>query len=192
MPQNRPIARCCALILMLVVVSASPSAQASDPPTFADRADEDVRDADRTFALLLNPLAMAVGVFGAEADFVLGRFAALAVEGDLYRRGDGTATALGAGLLFYPMGTALHGPYLQTRVAYARPLGETLSQVDWSVDVVALGATAGWHWTWDYGFSVRLGGGAMYFLGASRDRPSDGPLALGPQLVLDGSLGWAF
>jgi hypothetical protein len=66
----RPLA-CCAFTLALAL--AAPAARADDPPTFADRPDEDVRDADRRFGFLLNPLAMAVGVFGGEVDFVLGR-----------------------------------------------------------------------------------------------------------------------
>jgi hypothetical protein len=185
----RPLASC---VVTLVLTVSATAARADDPPTFADRTDADVRDADPRFAFLLNPLAMAVGVFGGEADFVLGRYAALAIEGDLYRRGDMTGEALGAGLAFYPMGSALEGFFLEPRLAYARPSSEAMTKADWSVDVVGLGGTAGWQWTWDYGFSVRLGGGAMYFLGGPRSGPSSEPLALGPQVVLDGSLGWAF
>jgi hypothetical protein len=82
--------------------------------------------------------------------------------------------------------------YVEPRVAYARPWSEALTKFDWTVDVVGVGGTAGWQWTWDYGFSVRLGGGAMYFLGGQRGAASNELLAVGPQIVLDGSLGWAF
>jgi hypothetical protein len=178
--------------LTLALVAVALPSLADDPPTFADRPDEDVRDADRAFGFLLNPLAIAVGIFGGEADFVLGRYAAVAVEGDLYRRGALAAAALGAGLLLYPQGSALHRLYLEPRFVYARPLSDGIARIDWSTEAVGVGATAGWQWTWDYGFSVRLGGGAMYFLGGPRGAPLDNPVALGPELVVDGSFGWVF
>jgi hypothetical protein len=178
--------------LTLTLVLAAPAAGADDPPTFADRPDEDIRDADRTFGFMLNPLAMALGVFGGEADFVLGRYAAVAVEGALYRRSDAAAAVLGAGLLVYPLGGAFHRLYAEPRIAYARPWSEAIGNVDWSADVIGVGATAGWQWTWDYGFSVRIGGGAMYFMGGPREGAYSGALALGPQVVVDGSLGWTF
>ncbi len=180
----------CGFVLGFTLSEAG--ARADAPPTFADRSDEETAGSERRFAFLVNPLAASVGVFGGEVDFVLGRFAAIAVEADLYRRGDGPGEALGAGLVVYPLGSALHGLYLEPRVAFARPFSAGIAEFDWSTDAVGLGATAGWQWTWDYGFSVRLGGGAMYFLGGSRADPSGEPLALGPQAVLDGSFGWAF
>jgi hypothetical protein len=189
-PFMAPVVRiaCCALALL-----ANPqSASADPPPTFADRPDEDVRDADRTFSVLLNPLAMAVGLYGGEADFVLGRHVAVAVEGALYRRGEATGELLGAGLLVYPLGGPLHRLYFEPRVAYAHPAFDPAAKLDWSDDVLGLGATAGWQWTWDYGLSVRIGGGAMYFLGDSHLDPSSGSLAVGPRVVLDGCIGWAF
>ena len=163
-------------------------AGADEPPTFADRADEDVRDADRRFAFLLNPLAAAAGVYGGEADFVLGRYAALAVEGGLYRRNDSVVTALGIGLLAYPFGVALHGLYFEPHSLFARPVGERLAAIGASSTALGLAATAGWQWTWDYGLSVRLGGGAAYFIRGSGDPANPS----GPELVLDGSIGWAF
>jgi hypothetical protein len=185
----RPLA-CAALTLVLLV--AGPAARADDVPTFADRPDEDIRDVDRTFALLFNPLAMAAGIFGGEADFVLGRFAAVALEGDLYRRGDAIGEILGVGLLVYPLGGPLGRLYLEPRMAYARPWNEAIAKVDWSADAVGLGATAGWQWTWDYGLSVRIGGGALYFLGGSREATPSGAIEVGPQVVFDGSVGWTF
>jgi hypothetical protein len=176
----------------LAILTAAPAARAEDPPTFADRSDEEVRDTDRTFGFLLNPLATAMGLFGGEADFVLGRHAVVAVEGSLYRRGASPATALGTGLLVYPLGSALHRLYLEPRIVYARPLSEGLPRVDWKSDALGLGMTAGWQWTWDYGFSLRLGAGAIDLLGGPR-APARGELvALGPELVLDGSFGWVF
>lgn len=174
---------------VVVLFASEASARAEDSPTFADRTDEEIREADRRLNVLLNPLAMSIGVYGAEVDFVLGRYAAVGLEGALFRRGDDMGQTLGVGLLVYPFGEALQRLYFEPRVAWARPWG--LSKIDWSADTLGLGATAGWQWTWDYGFSVRVGGGAMYFLAGQTDG-LNGALRSGPQVVLDGSLGWAF
>ncbi|MGA7124094.1 MAG: hypothetical protein WBY94_28590 [Polyangiaceae bacterium] len=179
--------RCCALVMTLLGVQKG--ARADDQPTFADRPDEEVRDVQRRLNVLLNPLAVSVGLYGGEVDFVLGRFAAVAVEGAIYRHGDGVGEALSAGLLIYPLGGALHRLYFEPRVAWARPLG--LTKLDWSADVVGLGATAGWQWTWDYGLSLRAGGGVIYFL-TGQAGGLDNSLPVGAQIVLDGSVGWAF
>jgi hypothetical protein len=178
-------------MLVLSALAASASAKASDDvPTFADRSNADIEDADRTLGILINPLAVAIGVYGGDVDFVLGKHFAASVEGDLYNLNGTTSTAFGGGLLFYP-NVAFHGFYLEPRVAYARPLSEGLVHFDWNSDVLGLGATAGWQWTWDYGFTARLGAGGMYFLGSSS--PSSNAVALsGPQLVMDGSIGWTF
>ena len=178
--------------LAVALLASAKLASADDPPTFADRADEDIREADRTWGILLNPLAAAMGVYGGEADFVLSRFAALAVEGDLYWRGNTTGMAVGTGLVVYPLGSAFHQLYFEPRLVYARPLSEPIANLNWSTDVVGLGVTAGWQWTWDYGFSLRVGGGAMDYFGGTRRGGSTRVLALGPQPVLDGSLGWTF
>jgi len=175
--------------LLLLLAPARP-AHAEAAPTFADRPDEAVRDADRAVCVLLHPLAMAVGVYGAEADVTLGGATALAVEGHVLARGGPAASVVGLGLLLYPRG-ALRGPYLEPRAVYARPLDGAAPRVDFSADVLGAGATAGWQWTWDYGPSVRVGGGAMYFFGGASP-VATGPLAAGPQLVLDAAFGWAF
>jgi hypothetical protein len=179
---------CSAVFLALTLIAPVACADAS--PTFADRDDEEVREVDRAFGFMFNPLAMALGVFVGEADFVLGRYAVVAIEGGLYRRGDSTATALGAGLLVYPLGAALRGLYVEPRAVYARPWSEAIGSFEWGMDVLGLGGTAGWQWTWEYGFSVRIGAGAIYFLGDSRNPRS--LVAGGAQPVVDGSVGWAF
>jgi hypothetical protein len=179
------------LSIVLSAAAASVPARASDDvPTFADRSDRDIEDTDRTWGILFNPLAIAVGVYGGDVDFVLGRHFAASVEGALYDLNGTTATAFGGGLLFYP-NVAFHGLYLEPRVAYARPMSEGLLHFDLSSDVFGAGATAGWQWTWDYGFTVRLGAGGMYFVGGSSPTPNAVALS-GPQLVMDGSLGWTF
>ena len=175
--------------LALFVSTVAPAAGADEPPTFADRSDSEVFDEDRTLGVLLNPLAAAIGVYGAEVDFVLGRHVAASVEGAIYNLDGTTSTALGGGVLFYPS-SAFHGLYLEPRVVYARPFDANVLHVDPRTDVFGIGATAGWQWTWDYGFTARLGGGGIYFAGGSG---SANALALrGPQLVMDGSIGWTF
>ncbi len=171
---------------------ASHPATADEPPTFADRSDEALRDADRSRALLLNPLAMPMGIFGAEADWAPVRFAALALEAAVYLRQGVPATAVGVGLLFYPQGSVFRGLFVEPRLVYARPVAEPVPELDWSIDVVGAGGTVGWQWTWDYGFTVRLGGGVIDFLGGSRTDAAGDAVALGPSLVVDGCVGWVF
>jgi hypothetical protein len=183
-----PRHRLACLAFVAALLAVAPGSSADDAPTFADREDDDVRAGDRAFGFMINPLAMALGVFGGEADFVLGRHAAVAVEGGLYRRRESTAIATGVGLLVYPFSGALQGAYVEPHLIYARRLNESVAPLEGGADAIGLGATAGWQWTWDYGLSVRVGAGVMYFLGDA------GPnmLATGPQPVLDGSFGWTF
>jgi hypothetical protein len=175
----------------LAWVTASATARAGDSPTFADRSRDYYEENDRTFALMLNPLDAAVGMYGAEADVTLGRHAALSIEGDFFDLTGEPGTAFGAGLLLYPLRTAFHGLYVEPQALYVRPLSESPLHFDWRTDVLGVGSTVGWQWTWDYGFSVRLGGGALYFF-TGADSSSKAVAVSGPQLVLDGSLGWAF
>ena len=112
------------------------------------------------------------------------------MSGAFYSVNGLAATALGAGLLIFPLKAALHGWYVDAQGVYARPLDEGPVHFDLQRDVVGFGATSGWQWTWDYGFAVRLGAGAMYYEGSGGDVQS-APLR-GAQLVLDGMIGWAF
>jgi hypothetical protein len=70
MPARRAVL---GLSIVLCATAASARARASDDvPTFADRSDRDIEETDHTLAVLLNPLALAVGVYGGDVDFVLG------------------------------------------------------------------------------------------------------------------------
>jgi hypothetical protein len=179
---------------LAVALATSRSAHGDEAPTFADRTDETAEEATRSLALLCGPLAMAVGVFGAEADFALTHRIALAVEGAVYGLGPEPGMAVGTGVAFFPLRTVFHGLYLEPRVVFARRFRESPWAVDWTTDVVGLGGTAGWQWTWDYGFTVRLGAGAMsYFGGSGAVVQSSLPIAgTDAVLVADASLGWAF
>jgi hypothetical protein len=141
---------------------------------------------------MINPLAIAAGVFGGDVDFAVIRHVAVSVEGAVFQLSDGNvSTALGAGLLVYPARTTFHGLVLEPRVTYARPLREPLTRFEWTTNVVGAGGVAGWQWTWDYGLSARLGGGAEKFFGGHRS-PGIPVGVEGLDIVLDGSLGWLF
>jgi hypothetical protein len=167
-----------------------------EAPTFADRSDEAVDEPTWSLAFMFNPLAMSAGVFGAEADFALASRLAIAVEGDVYDLGGGTAAAaLGVGLILYPLRCIFHGLYIEPRFLLARPVGESPVGVDWSADVIGLGGTTGWQWTWDAGLSARFGAGAMDYLGGPASAAPGSAFALQGgeiQLVTDASLGWTF
>lgn len=183
-----------AFTLATVIVGV---AAADEPPTFADRAeraDESADEPTRSLALVFNPLAMSAGVFGMEADFVLTPRTAVVLEADVYGLGADVGVASGVGIAFYPMHPVFHGLYFEPRALFARSASESLLQVDWATDVVGVGGMVGWQWTWDYGFTLRLGGGAMHYFGGSGEViQSSFPFGSGAAvLVADASVGWAF
>lgn len=195
---SRATAKAVAAAVALAVSATAPRpAAAEEPPTFADRsdrADESADETTRSLAVVFNPLAISEGVFGAEADFVLTQRTSLAIEADVYGLGTDVGLASGLGIAFYPMHPVFHGLYLEPRVLFARRASESLVQVDWGTDVLGVGGTVGWQWTWDYGFTLRLGGGGMhYFGGSGAVVQSSLPIAGGGAvLVADASVGWAF
>jgi hypothetical protein len=173
------------------VLALARSAFADDPPTFADRADDAIEDADESVAVLVSPLAVACGVFGGEADVIVQRSIALALDAAVYGTGASSPAplgAVGAGVLLYPLGTALHAFYVEPRVVYTRALRSDLGGAPGWVSAVGV---VGWQWTWDYGLSVRLGGGLA---ASTRGFPERAPaLTVGPvALVADAALGWAW
>jgi hypothetical protein len=164
------------------------SASADSVPLFADRTDDVVEDADETLAVMFEPLAMAYGAFGGEADFVLQRSLALGVDAAASRPVGVTVGALGVGLLAYPLQTVFHGLYLEPRLVYGHALGQSSTSGIGEVSAVGI---SGWQWTWDYGLSIRLGAGvAVSSGGASPQAPrvQVGALAI----VADAGLGWAW
>lgn len=172
---------------------AVPARAADDVPTFADH--DDAAEADETqraFGLMIDPLAIAEGVFGGDLDIGVLPRVAVGIEGGVFQLANGSAAAaLGVGLLVYPIRGTFHGLVLEPCAVYARPLREPLMKFDWRLDVVGLGGIAGWQWTWDYGLSVRLGAGPMRFMGGSRS-PGIPVGRDGVDVVLDGSIGWMF
>lgn len=176
----------------LLTTAADSGARGDDVPTFADGAEGAEDDVDRGAALLFNPLDFAVGVFGAEADFAVTRHLAIAAEAAVIRQGGGAGAGLGVGLLVYPLRGVFRGLYLEPRVVYSRPLREPVTQIDWRVDAVAAGGLAGWHWTWPYGLSIRVGAGALVREGARAPLPGASVGQTRLVAVLDGSVGWTF
>ena len=181
----------CLFCVTFVLAMALAGPAMADPPTSYDRDPIGEGEPDHRLAILMNPLDVVLGVYGGEVDFVLGDHVAVGVEGAFYNLNGSAATAMGVGMLMYPLSGALHGWYVDPRLAYARPLDEGVVHFDWHNDVLGFGVTSGWQWTWDYGLSVRVGGGAMYYRGGGGFDPQSAPIH-GPQLALDGSLGWAF
>jgi hypothetical protein len=178
----------CALVLLF----ASSVALADDVPTFADRDDDAIEDADTTAAIMAEPLAVAYGVFTAEANIVVQRSLAVAIDAGGYRQDTAILGAVAVGLLIYPLHPALHGFYLEPRTVYTHAL--SLSAVS-TTGTLSMGALSGWQWTWDYGLSIRLGAGAAGVVG---DRALRAP-ALLPEvsigrlaLLADAEVGWAW
>jgi hypothetical protein len=170
------------------VAASSGSAFADDVPTFADRADDAIEDADASIAVMFDPLAIACGVFGGEADFVVQRSLAISLDAVGYRPDAATLGAVGAGLLIYPLRSAFHGLYLEPRVTYTRALSQAVVSGPGALVVAGL---SGWQWTWDYGLSIRLGVGVAGSTGGLAVRAPEfsvGRLAL----IADAGVGWAW
>src|SRR5271155_5056600 len=180
--------------LSRVMVAAAlllPRAASADTPTKYDEDPVGEGEADHKFALLLNPVDAALGVYGGEADFVLGDHVAVGVTGAFYTLNNSSAMALGAGLLLYPLRGALHGWYVDPQVVWLKPMDESPVHFTWSHDVGGFGCTSGYQWTWDYGFSGRLGAGAMYYDGGSTIDAESARIR-GARFVAEGLVGWAF
>jgi hypothetical protein len=175
----------CALLVLVVTTRVF----ANDAPTFADREDDATEDADATVAVMFAPLAIACGVFGGEADFVVQRALALSVDAVGYRPDGATLGAVGVGLLVYPLRSVFHGLYLEPRVIYAHALSQTLPSGPGALSVEAV---SGWQWTWDYGLTIRFGAGVAGSTGGgSAIRAPD--VSLGRlALVADAGLGWVW
>jgi hypothetical protein len=180
------LAACCAAF-------AAPSRAAEGPQDVeTDHMDPFDDAGPRTFALLVNPGAMALGGFGAEADLALGAAAALSAQAEACSLGGADARALSLGAPLFAQRVPFHGLYVHPRLTWARVT--TTAAGGATRDEMGLGATVGWAWTLRIGFTVRLGIGAMV------ERPLSGPdvaadAAIAPMHVrplVDGMLGWAF
>jgi len=180
-------ARTVALLLSAVAPAVPSPAAAADTRRDVETDHLDAFDdgGPPSLALLVNPLAVVLGTFGAEADFVLGDAAALSMEGDWVSSGGTTAYAAAVGLPVFPWRTVFHGFYLHPRATAA-----VATSSGAPFDVLGIGATAGWQQTWRFGFTLRVGGGIAYEHAAGPN-PSGVPI-LGVRPLLDGEIGWVF
>jgi hypothetical protein len=141
---------------------------------------------------------MAYGRFGAEADWVIAPGVVVAVDSAGVRApswADGrSGAAVGLAARAYPSGGALHGLVLGLRLGVVRSLHEPIFQADRRIDAAELGLAAGWHWTWDYGLSVRVGAGPLVAVGGRLPSMSPELVAGFVRFALraDASFGWAF
>jgi hypothetical protein len=140
----------------------------------------------RTFGLLLDPAALALGSFAAEGDFALGDAAALSVEGDWPSPGATRAFGVTAGVPLYPGRIVFHGFYLHPRLLWARATRALVS-----ADVVGIGGSLGWQQTWRCGLTMRLGAGAAYEVPLGEVGSGSFSIAA-VRPLLDGELGWVF
>jgi hypothetical protein len=162
-------------------------------PTFADRGLVEAVDEMRTTGLWVNPLALAMGGYGAEGAFVLAPAVAVAIEGAVQPTRFGVAAVAGAGALIFPAGRAFRGLTLTPRVVVARSLREGLGVSHGNM--MGVGVAAGWSWAWEYGLSVRLGAGGLASVGGGRDPWAVHRAEVGQvhaDVVVDASLGWLF
>jgi hypothetical protein len=162
---------------------------AAEAPWVDDAADDVVEDADASAAFVLDPLATACGVFGAEGDVVVHRSLAVGIRASAYRSAGRTWGAGQASLLVYPLRPVFHALYIDVGGGYARPLDRGAGAG--AGGGVFARALAGWQWTWDYGLSIRLAAGAAISSGTYA--------ALTPAvsvgrwgLLADAGLGWAW
>jgi hypothetical protein len=141
----------------------------------------------RSVGVLVHPLAMAAAWLGAEVDVACGSNVVMSVGGEerwvFGTRGERVAV----GLALYPQRFSFHGIYVHPLAMWQRaPDGG-----GGPANVFGAGVTVGYAWTWPFGATVRLGGGAAYVRSLASDRQANSiATALRPQV--DGDVGWVF
>jgi hypothetical protein len=169
----------------LLLAGASTARAAATRDVETDHIDATDDRGPRTFALLVNPLELAFGEMGVEADLALGEDAAASLQGSVYSVGPTSAWAATLGLPFFPQRLAFHGFYLHPRFSIA-----TATTLGSSAQVLGAGGTAGYEWTWTWGGTLRLGGGASWWTTFAGD--ATGLTLSGVRPELDASIGWVF
>jgi hypothetical protein len=173
--------------VLLIAFLASAPARAAEGPHDRETDHLDAFDdgGPRTFGLLVNPAGVLFGVFGAEADFLLGDVAAVSAEGDYTALGGTTALGATIGMPLFPQGVPFHGMVLHPMLSAARATGN--GSTAW---LLGGGATIGWQWTLRVGLTFRAGAGAMFTGPVSGD--AAGLAVAGVRPVADGTVGWVF
>jgi hypothetical protein len=179
-----------ALAGLLLALGVGWSAPAAAAEGTGDRETDHIDAFDdggpRSFGLLFNPLALALGTVAVEGDFVLGEAAALSVEGDWMPTGGGSAYGVAVGVPLFPWRVVFHGFYVHPRAMAAYATNGGLS-----ADVVGIGGTLGWQHTFRFGLSLRIGGGAAYEVALGQDAGASFAVT-GVRPLLDGDVGWVF
>jgi hypothetical protein len=174
-------------LLVLVVGRPAPVAAAEG---VRDRETDHIDAFDdggpRSFGLLLNPLALALGTVAVEGDVVLGDAAALSVEGDWMSAGGASAYGLTLGVPLFPWRIIFHGFYVHPRALAARASSDGISS-----EVLGIGGTLGWQHTFRFGLSLRVGGGAVYEVALGQVAGASFAVT-GVRPLLDGEVGWVF
>jgi hypothetical protein len=176
----------CLLVAVVVGWSAPAAAAEGRGDRETDHIDAFDDGGPRSFALLLDPLALALGTMAVEGDFVLGDAAALSVEADWMSAVGASAYGVTVGVPLFPWRVVFHGFYVHPRAMAAYGVNGGLT-----ADVVGLGGTLGWQHTFRFGLSLRIGGGAAYEVALGKDAGASFAVS-GVRPLLDGDVGWVF
>ncbi len=180
-----------ALFAAVDALTVAPPAAAAETET--DVETDHVTAADdggpRSAGVLVHPLSMAAGWLGAELDAACGERVVMSVEGDERWMFGARGYRLDLGVALYPQRFSFHGIYVHPVVEWVRATGDGVG-----TSALGGGVTVGYAWTWLYGATVRLGGGAAYARALARPAgDGQGPIALDVvRPRIDADLGWVF
>ncbi len=148
--------------------------------------------ASKTAGIFVNPLGIAFGVYGAEVDFAVAEQLTLNINGSFHKSGNTTAFGGGLGAQWFPLEKAFHRFWIMPRVDFAAATAEE-GGTSADAKLLAVGGLLGWQWTWEGGFSIRLGGGALYYTAIAEDEDKAVEVGLkGVLPALDFSIGYTF
>ncbi len=166
----------------------------------------DVRYPKKSAGIFISPLSILTGTFGAELDLKMTSAIALDLGANYtsaamrtFDRNTTNADAwsIDVGPQIFPLGRAFNQLYVYPRFAYARAWTAQVDPAvpDSSATASAFGfiTTVGYQWTYESGFSLRLGAGFGYYAAHAEDDKSTTQVQVAGLLpALDASLGWTF
>jgi hypothetical protein len=177
---------------------ASAAGPAAAQPSQSGPAIERAAYPDKNYGVFVNPLGLLAGSLNVEIAFAINEKAAFTVGGAFAQAGvrigsEGlSATAYGGqvGLLIYPQERVFNRFYVNPFAVGMRAHIKDGSLTS-EATLVGGGAIAGYHWTWNGGFSLRLGGGLAYVHAVATSGDAEIVFAgVGP--ALEGALGWTW
>ena len=136
----------------------------------------------RAIAVLLHPVAMVTGWFGAEVDMALGDHVMVSVAGEVRAGSRSHGDRASAGMAFF-LSRAFDGFYLHPALEACRASVNGVAG-----GAVGAGLTGGYAWSWPLGVMLRLGGGVAY----ERALRGDALALSGVRPRIDADVGWAF